>query len=371
MSRILPKLKVDIHNDDMTTSLLYEYIDELKEKSELSVEKLLFLLDNISLDETQYLFDSANDIKELYYENKVYLRALIEISNYCNRTCLYCGINSSNKTAHRYRLKIDTILKCIQNAYSLGYRTFVLQGGEDAYFTDGVLSELIKEVKSLYGDTRITLSLGERSAESYKILKEAGADRYLLRHETATKEHYELLHHKSMSYENRIDSLFKLKELGYQAGAGFMVGSPFQSNENLVNDLLFLKNLDPQMIGIGPFIDSEDTIFKGFKNGGLDETLVMVALARLFVQNALIPATTALGTIVEGGRELALKSGANVLMPNLSPSETVDYYNIYRNKITSKDSALVFKEKLENRLKNSGFEVDYSVGDYIRKQVKK
>lgn len=363
MNKIFPKLLDNIENDDDTTSLLYKNIDKLRSKGKLSKSEYLFILDNITKFEMEYLFKTANLVKEKYYENKVYLRALIEISNFCKRGCFYCGINAGNLHVKRYRLSKEEIMKCVNKAYSLGYKTFVLQGGEDNYFTDDLLVDIISTIKQKHPDTRITLSLGERTHDSYKLLKNAGADRYLLRHETASKLHYSILHPSTMSYDLRMELLSSLKDLGYQTGAGFMVGSPYQTNENLVNDLLFLQEFQPEMVGIGPFVDHEDTKFKGFTNGGLYETLIMVALARLVVPRGLLPATTALGTIAEGGREMALKLGANVLMPNLSPVETVELYRIYRNKLTSKDTYQEFKNRLEIKLKNDGHDVDYSVGD--------
>ncbi|MFK5884011.1 MAG: [FeFe] hydrogenase H-cluster radical SAM maturase HydE [Candidatus Izemoplasma sp.] len=368
MNKIFPKLNQGIHNDNSITSLLYKTIDKLLSKGKLSKEEYLYILDNITEFEMQYLFKTANSVKEKYYQKKVYLRALIEISNYCSRGCFYCGINRSNLHVKRYHLSKEQILSCASKAYLLGYRTFVLQGGEDAYFNDSLLVDIISDIKNKFPDSRITLSLGEKSYNSYKLLKDAGADRYLLRHETATESHYNLLHPKDMSYKTRIDALYNLKKLGFQTGGGFMVGSPFQMNFNLANDLLFLEKLQPEMVGIGPFIDHEHTKFKDFKNGGLYETLIMVSLARLVVPRGLIPATTALGTIEDGGREMALKSGANVLMPNFSPTETVDLYKIYRNKLTSKDNYQQFRDRLEIKLKNNGHNVDYSVGDFMEKE---
>lgn len=367
MNRIFPKLNEGIHNDEDTTLSLYKNIDKLLNKGNILKSEYLFILNNITQFEMGYLFKNANLVKEKYYQNKVYLRALIEISNYCSQGCFYCGINRSNLNAKRYHMSKEQILLCVTKAYDLGYRTFVLQGGEDNYFSDELLVKIITEIKDKFPDSRITLSLGEKSYDSLRLLKEAGADRYLLRHETATEEHYNLLHPKDMSYKTRIEALYNLKKLGFQTGAGFMVGSPFQTNEHLVNDLLFLKKLKPEMVGIGPFIDHEDTKFKGYKNGGLYETLIMVALARLVVPNALIPATTALGTIQEDGREMALKLGANVLMPNLSPTETVELYKIYRDKITNKDNYQEFRDRLEIKLMNDGHDVDYSVGDFKEK----
>ena len=280
-----------------------------------------------------YLFEKADSIRQKIYGRDVYIRGLIEFTNYCKNDCLYCGIRASNKNAERYRLTDEDILSCCENGYELGFRTFVLQGGEDPYYTDGKICEIVHQIKTTFPDCAVTLSIGEKSKETYKRFYDAGADRYLLRHETASEGHYNRLHPDKMSFKNRISCLYNLKEIGFQVGAGFMVGSPFQTAENLANDLVFLREFNPHMVGIGPFIPHSETPFSNFERGTLRDTLVMVALTRLILPNALIPATTALGTIDPCGRELGFKAGANVVMPNLSPVKVRKLYDLYENKI--------------------------------------
>lgn len=340
-------------------------IDKLYETSNLNRDELLYIVKNINQEERKYLTLKAQEVSEKYYSNKVFMRGLIEFTNYCKNDCYYCGIRRSNKNAERYRLSLDEILKCCELGYGLGYRTYVLQGGEDDFYTDDKLVEIIKAIKEKYPDCAITLSIGEKSYESYKKYFEAGADRYLLRHETADEEHYKKLHPASMSLKNRKECLFNLKRIGYQVGSGFMVGSPFQTDENLVDDLLFLKELQPHMIGIGPFIPHKDTEFSGENQGSLEMTTLMVSLIRLLLPKALIPATTALGTIDPLGREQGLKAGANVVMPNLSPTAVRDKYLLYDNKICTGDEAAECRQCIERRITAAGFEVDLSRGDNI------
>lgn len=338
-------------------------IDKLYDKSFISQDELLFLLDNLSSSDTNYLFSKADQCRQKFYGNKVFMRGLIEFTNYCKRSCAYCGIRAFNEKADRYRLTTDEILECCETGYKLGYRTFVLQGGEDDYYTDDKIVNIVKKVKDNYPDCAITLSIGEKSYESYKRYYEAGADRYLLRHETASKDLYEKLH-KNMSFENRINCLYNLKEIGYQIGAGFMVGLPGQSNKDLVNDIMFLKNLKPHMVGIGPFIPHKDTPLKNEKGGTLEKTVIMLAIIRLFLPKVLLPATTALGTIDPLGREKGLKAGANVVMPNLSPTSVRKKYELYNNKICTGDEAAECRMCIENRINHSGYKVDMSRGDY-------
>ncbi|MGN0108144.1 MAG: [FeFe] hydrogenase H-cluster radical SAM maturase HydE, partial [Hominilimicola sp.] len=268
---------------------------------------------------SQPLLDKAVAVREKYYGRKVFVRGLIEFTNYCKNDCFYCGIRCGNKNAHRYRLTEEQILDCADEGNRLGFNTYVLQGGEDSYFTDKIMCDIIYKIKSKYPDCAITLSIGEKSRESYKAYKDAGADRYLLRHETADNVHYEKLHPSYMSLENRKNCLYTLRELGYQVGAGFMVGSPYQTCENLAEDLLFLKDLQPHMVGIGPFIPHQDSPFAKEKGGTLELTLTMLALVRLMLPKVLLPSTTAIGTIDPMGREKGFNAGANVVMPNLSP----------------------------------------------------
>ncbi|OJU08338.1 MAG: [FeFe] hydrogenase H-cluster radical SAM maturase HydE, partial [Clostridiales bacterium 43-6] len=290
---------------------------------------------------------------------------LIEFTNYCKNDCLYCGIRRSNKNADRYRLSKEQILECCAIGYGLGYRTFVLQGGEDPFFTDEILVDIIKTIKTTYPECALTLSIGEKSYASYQKYHDAGADRYLLRHETANDTHYTRLHPPEMNLSTRKDCLYHLKKIGFQVGAGFMVGSPHQTTETIADDLLFLKDLQPEMVGIGPFIPQGDTPFKDEAPGSIEQTLTLVAMVRLLLPTALIPATTAVGTLDKLGREKAIKAGANVVMPNLSPINVRKKYLLYDNKICTGEEAAECKFCLENRIKKAGFVMDYAKGDHI------
>ena len=339
-----------------------DLIDKLNKNQFLSFNEYLYLIKNRE-NCAEYLFQKAREVRNKIYGKKIYIRGLIEFTNYCKNDCLYCGIRCSNKNADRYRLSKEDILSCVDLGHNLGFRTFVLQGGEDIYYTDEKLCDIIKEIKNKYPDCAITLSIGERSFESYKNLKEAGADRYLLRHETATKSHYERLHPKEMSFDNRIQCLKNLKKLGYQVGAGFMVGSPYQTEENLANELVFLKEIQPHMVGIGPFISHKDTPFKDEKTGTVELTLFMLGLIRLTLPNVLLPSTTALGTIDPKGREKGINAGANVVMPNLSPVSVREKYMLYNNKICTGDESAQCIDCLKRRIKTTGCEIVIDRGD--------
>lgn len=340
-----------------------ELVDKLRKEKTLLKEEYLYLIKNREKCK-DYLFKSAREVREEIYGKNVYIRGLIEFTNYCKNDCLYCGIRRNNKDAERYRLSKEDILECAEQGYMLGFRTFVLQGGEDSYYTDDILVDIVKSIKTKYPDCAITLSLGERNYESYKKLKQAGTDRYLLRHETATKSHYEKLHPNTMSFENRVKCLENLKELGYQVGCGFMVGSPYQTEENLADELVFLKKVNPQMCGIGPFISHKDTPFKNEVSGTVELTLFMLGLIRLTLPNVLLPATTALGTIDPLGREKGIMAGANVLMPNLSPRNVRKKYMLYDNKICTGDEAAQCIECLKARISSTGCEIVIDRGDY-------
>ena len=327
-------------------------------------ELLICLLDTFTDSEAATLRDAAQKKAQETFGNRVYIRGLIEISNYCKNDCYYCGIRRSNKNAVRYRLSKEQILSCCKSGYALGFRTFVLQGGEDGYYTDELMCSVVREIRENYPDCAITLSLGERSCESYKKLYEAGADRYLLRHETADPEHYKKLHPPEMSYENRIKSLYELKEIGFQTGAGFMVGSPGQTAAHLAQDLRFLCELQPQMCGIGPFIPHRDTPFGDKAAGTLRTTLFLLSVIRLLLPKVLLPATTALGTIDPKGRELGILHGANVVMPNLSPSEHRADYSLYDNKICTGDEAAECIRCLSLRMRSIGYQIVTDRGDY-------
>lgn len=309
------------------------------------------------------LFAAADRVRRQVYGDEVYIRGLIEISNYCKNDCYYCGIRKSNRNATRYRLSEEEILACCDTGYALGFRTFVLQGGEDPWFTDERICHIVSEIRRRFPDCAITLSLGEKSAESYRAYFEAGANRYLLRHETANEAHYKKLHPDSMSLRHRKDCLFALKRIGYQVGSGFMVGSPYQKTEHLIADLRFLQELQPDMIGIGPFLTHADTPFADFPNGSLPLTLRLVAILRLLFPTALIPSTTALGTIHPQGREMGLKAGANVVMPNLSPVGVRRLYTLYDNKICTDEEAAESRASLEKRVADAGYRIVTAVGD--------
>lgn len=312
------------------------------------------------------LTKEAVRIRKKYYGKKVYTRGLIEFTNYCRNDCYYCGIRRSNPNASRYRMKKEEILQCCCNGYELGFRTFVLQGGEDMWYTDEKMTDIIRSIKKAYPDCALTLSMGEKSYESYKKYKDAGADRYLLRHETACDSHYRILHPEEMSLANRKQCLYDLKELGYQVGAGFMVGSPGQTLSCIADDLVFLQNLHPDMVGIGPFIPHSDTKFAQEEQGSLELTLFLLSVIRIMLPKVLLPATTALGTIDPRGREKGLSVGANVVMPNLSPVANRKKYDLYDNKICTGEEAAECRGCLAARVKSVGYEIVNERGDVIR-----
>lgn len=344
---------------------LQTLVDKLEAQNRLNREEWIQLIEGRTPKLAQYIFEKARKIRQAYYGTDVYIRGLIEFTNYCKNDCYYCGIRRSNSRAHRYRLSEEQILRCCHQGYTLGFRTFVLQGGEDGYFTDERMVSLVKEIRKNYPDCAITLSIGERSYDSYLALFEAGADRYLLRHETWDEEHYRLLHPPALSAKHRQQCLWDLKKIGYQVGTGYMVGSPFQTAENLADDMLFLEELIPQMVGIGPFIPHHDTPFKDQAAGTLELTLYMLGLIRLMLPKVLLPATTALGTIDEKGRELGILAGANVVMPNLSPENVRKDYLLYDNKICTGSEAAECRMDLENRMHAIGYQVVCHRGDSL------
>lgn len=343
---------------------LYELADRLERDRILTKEEFTALIENRSDKLAEYVFEKARRIRHRIYGKDVYIRGLIEFTNYCGNDCFYCGIRRSNKNADRYRLTKEDILECCETGHSLGFRTFVLQGGEDGFYTDDMLVDIIKAVKKIYPDCALTLSIGEKSRESYEKYFDAGADRYLLRHETADSCHYSKLHPTSLSLENRKRCLYDLKEIGYQTGSGFMVGSPFQTAECLAEDMIFLHELQPHMVGIGPFIPHHDTPFADEKQGTLELTLFMLGLLRLMLPNVLLPATTALGTIDPNGREMGILAGANVVMPNLSPKGVRKKYLLYDNKICTGDEAAECRQCLERRMNKIGYRIAVSRGDF-------
>ena len=308
----------------------------------------------------------AVKLRKKYYGDKVFTRGLIEFTNYCKNNCYYCGIRKGNHNAQRYRMTKEEILECCKQGYELGFRTFVLQGGEDPYYTDEKMVDIIRSIRESYTDCAITLSIGEKSYESYRLFREAGADRYLLRHETANEEHYEKLHPRQMSLSNRMKCLYELKELGYQVGAGFMVGSPGQTLDCIAQDLVFLQELKPQMVGIGPFIPHHDTVFADESAGNVDLTLFLLSVIRIILPKVLLPATTALGTMDPRGREKGLSVGANVVMPNLSPVMNRKKYDLYDNKICTGEEAAECRGCLGRRVESVGYHLVNERGDAIQ-----
>ncbi|MDI9510277.1 MAG: [FeFe] hydrogenase H-cluster radical SAM maturase HydE [Clostridiales bacterium] len=339
-------------------------IDKLYKSNTLSQTEYKELIENRNPELSEYLFEKARAVRIENYGHDVYMRGLIEFSNYCRNDCYYCGIRKSNTNADRYRLTKEQILESCLTGYDLGFRTFVLQAGEDMYFTDEKIIDIILSIKGEYPDCAITLSIGERSYESYKAFFDAGAERYLLRHETADPKHYGRLHPKMLSLDNRKDCLYMLKDIGYQVGCGFMVGSPFQTTQCLVEDLLFIQDLNPHMVGIGPFIPHHGTPFADKEAGTLELTLFLLALIRLMLPNVLLPATTALGTINPKGRELGILAGANVVMPNLSPIGVREKYLLYDNKICTGDEAAECRYCMEKRMEAIGYHLAVSRGDH-------
>ncbi len=339
-------------------------INDIKEQQNITYEQLQFLLETKDEELIETLFAEARGVSQSIYGKDVFIRGLIEFTNYCKNDCLYCGIRRSNQNADRYRLDKELILACCKTGYELGFRTFVLQGGEDAFFTDDRICEIVEAIKQNHPDCAVTLSIGEKSKESYKRYFEAGADRYLLRHETACVAHYKKLHPAEMSLHNRKECLWNLKEIGYQTGCGFMVGSPHQTIETLYQDLQFIKELEPQMVGIGPFIPQKDTPFAKESAGTMEQTLRLLSIIRLIHPKVLLPSTTALGTIHPQGREKGILAGANVVMPNLSPVDVREKYKLYDNKICTGDEAAECRFCLEKRMESIGYHVTVSRGDY-------
>ena len=311
------------------------------------------------------LYSEARALREKYYENSVFVRGLIEFTSHCKMDCYYCGLRRSNTKAIRYRLTKEQILECCKNGHDMGFRSFVLQGGEDSFWDDKKLCELINDIKESCADCAVTLSVGERSTQSYKVLRAAGADRYLLRHESASAEHYGMLHPPAQTLENRKRCLFALKEIGFQVGAGFMVGTPGQRAEHLAEDLVFLRELQPEMVGIGPFIAHAETHFSKEETGCVEDVLLMIALVRIMLPEVLLPATTALGSISSEGRNLGLMAGANVVMPNLSPAWIRGAYNIYDNKVSTGIEAIEGITQLCEEVEKVGMKADFGRGDHV------
>lgn len=311
------------------------------------------------------LYRLASEVRDRVYGRRVFFRGLIEFTNFCQNDCLYCGIRNGNGSINRYRLDREEILACCAEGYRLGYRTFVLQGGEDPAYDDDDVCAIVSAIAATWPDCAITLSIGEKSRASYERYFAAGAHRYLLRHESATESHYAVLHPASLSLANRKCCLNDLKAIGYQVGAGFMVGSPGQTDRHLANDLVYLRALEPEMVGIGPFLPASGTPFADRPAGRVEDTLMMVSLTRLVLPAALIPATTALGSLDGRGREKGLQAGANVVMPNLSPTARRKDYSLYDGKICTGDEAAECRVCIEKRIRSVGFAPDFSRGDHV------
>lgn len=339
-----------------------ELLTRLYKDKKLSKEELVYILDNINQEEKKLLFSYADAKRKANYGSMVFLRGLIEFSNYCKRTCKYCGLRCANEKRTRYRLTEEEILNCCYKGYELGFKTFVLQSGEDDYFTDDLLVDIIRQIKQYFPGAAVTLSIGEKTYSSYEKYFIAGADRFLLRHETANKELYDQLH-SGMSFEDRRKCLDNLKAIGYQAGAGFIVGLPGQSNEILAENLSYLQKLNPHMVGIGPLIVHPDTPLKNSPNGSVEQTLVCLALTRLLLPAVLLPSTTALNVLVPGGLKRALQVGANVVMPNLTPVEKRKKYELYQNRIPDDESKILLAH-VERIIEEAGYEVDKGRGDH-------
>lgn len=341
-------------------------ITRLIEKQSLSLQEYQRLIDCRTPEIANILAEQAVLARKKIYGNAVYVRGLIEISNYCKNDCLYCGIRRSNRRCARYRLSPDEILLCAKEGYRLGFRTFVLQGGEDTFFSDRVLYELIQTLKKNHPDCAVTLSLGERGKESFRILREAGADRYLLRHETADREHYQSLHPPEMSYEHRMQCLWDLRELGYQVGCGFMVGSPKQTSTTLAQDLKWIEKFKPDMCGIGPFIPHRETPFCAEPPGTVELTCYLLSIIRLIHPPVLLPSTTALATIAPQGRERGILAGANVVMPNLSPESVRNKYELYDNKLCTGAESAQCMNRLDIQMRSIGYKIVKERGDIIK-----
>ncbi|MDL2295821.1 [FeFe] hydrogenase H-cluster radical SAM maturase HydE [Lachnospiraceae bacterium OttesenSCG-928-E19] len=342
-----------------------QLIDKLNNTHSLTLKEWQELIEHRTPESAQYLFECARKVRQQYYGNHIFIRGLIEFTNYCHNDCYYCGIRKGNHNIHRYRLTEDQIMECCEVGYQLGFRTFVLQGGEDSYFTESRMVSIITSIRSLYPDCAITLSIGERSRESYQAFFDAGADRYLLRHETYDAKHYSTLHPPNLTATHRQKCLMNLKEIGYQVGTGFMVGSPFQTATHLAKDMLFLEQLQPHMVGIGPFISHHDTPFSKKDSGSAALTLYMLGLIRLLLPKTLLPATTALGSIADDGRERGILAGANVIMPNLSPANVRADYSLYDNKLYSGSEAAESLTLLKEQMEAINYQIITNRGDSL------
>lgn len=342
----------------------HDLIEKLNIQKVLSMQEWEYLLDSFTDDDRKYAADIAQNIAIRNFKNRIYIRGIIEFTNYCKNDCIYCGIRRSNRNALRYRLDKEDIIACCEEGYRYGFRTFVLQGGEDEFFTDDKVMDIVSTIRERFPDCAITLSIGEKSKQSYQGYFNAGADRYLLRHETADELHYNRLHPPELSWKHRMKCLEDLKEIGYQTGCGCMVGSPYQINKHLAKDMVFMTKFKPHMIGIGPFIPHKDTAFHEFAAGSVEKTLLIISLCRIMLPDVLLPATTALGTVCENGRKQGILAGANVIMPNLSPQCVRKKYMLYDNKVTTGDDAAESIQVLKKHMEEIGYELAVGRGDY-------
>lgn len=343
-----------------------ERIDRLSRERRLKREDWVALFSTHTQAERDYATTLARERTVATFGKTIYFRGIVEFTNYCRNNCMYCGIRRDNHRAVRYRLSPEDILYCCQEGYDNGFRTFVLQGGEDAYFTDERMCALVRQIKERFSDCAVTLSLGERSRASYQALFEAGADRYLLRHETADPSHYARLHPPELSLAHRIQCLQELKEIGYQTGCGCMVGTPYQTPETLAEDMLLMERLQPEMVGLGPFIPHQDTPLGNCPMGSISTTLFVISLCRLMLPWALIPSTTALGTADQEGRKQGVLAGCNVVMPNLSPLAVRKKYMLYDNKVGTEMTAAEGIALLRRQMKEIGYEVVTGRGDFSK-----
>lgn len=346
-----------------------ERIRQLAQNGDLPAGDMKALLTTLTAEEEQMLYQEADQIRRKYYGTDVYLRGLIEFTNYCKNDCYYCGLRRGNTKCDRYRLNREEILQCADAGYELGFRTIVMQGGEDPYFTDEMICDLVSSIKKKYPDCAVTLSIGEKERESYQAYYDAGADRYLLRHETVNPNHYAVLHPSELSAEHRQQCLRDLKDIGFQIGCGIMVGAPGQTADYIVEDLKYMKALEPHMVGIGPFIPHQDTPFYDQPAGTLTDTLHLLGIIRLMLPKVLLPATTALGTIHPQGREMGVRAGANVIMPNLSPSDVRGKYLLYDGKISTGDEAAESCYQMKRRMEAIGYQVVQTRGDHVDKTL--
>lgn len=351
-------------------SALQKLAETLAACHNLEDGELLLLLRDSGPHTREFLRQQAQAQAQAFYGSQVFIRGLIEFTNFCKNDCYYCGIRCSNRCLSRYRLTEDEILSCCEEGYRLGYRTFVLQGGEDGWWTDEKIAALVRRIRAQYPDCAITLSIGEKSREAYQAFFDAGADRYLLRHETANEAHYAKLHPARQTLSNRIRCLRDLKDIGYQTGAGMMIGAPYQTAETLAQDMEFLADLRPEMVGMGPFLPHRDTPFRDFPHGSAELTLYLLSLVRLLLPDALLPATTALGTLDASGRQQGVLSGCNVVMPNLSPMAVRQKYLLYDNKAGIGDDGESSLRKLRAQMQEIGYEVAVGRGDYTDGRTK-